>query len=127
MRDRLTGKNINLEKLAEVLKEFFENRKFKVKLEKSSGYRILAVPKRGMDLCDSIEVCIRGKPEDFEITFNTVTDFTSNFIRLGGLTILFGGGLLLRKGLKSQEELDRLEKDFWKFFDAAIATVEQKG
>lgn len=125
MRDRWIGKSINLEELAEFLKQFFEERNFKVMLEKSSDYKILAVPERDSDLCDNIEVCIRGKPEDFEIIFGAATNFATNIIRLGGLTTFLGGGIFLRKGLKSQEELNKLEGDFWKFVDTTIVSLEQ--
>ncbi|MCS7125052.1 MAG: hypothetical protein NZ932_06555 [Candidatus Bathyarchaeota archaeon] len=125
MRDIWQGKNINLEELAEILKQFFEKRNFKVMLEKSSDYRIIAVPKQGSDLCDNIEVSIRGKPSDFEIIFGAATNFAKNLIRLGGLTMFLGGGIFLRKGLASQEELNKLENDFWNFVDTTIASLEQ--
>jgi hypothetical protein len=109
------------------LKQFFEEKKFKVKIEKKpANYKIVSFLKHGSDLCDNIEVHIKGKPDDFTIDFTTATDLTTHFIRLGSLTTLIGGGIILRRGIKSKEELEKLEKEFWNFVDITLPLLEQK-
>lgn len=127
MRDRITGKHINLDVLAELLKGFFDSQKFRVTAEKKTAkFRILALPRSGSDLCDSMEVLIEGGPDDFTVEFGESENYSRKFTLFGSLTSMLGGGAFLKKGLRSQEELDKLENDFWIFFDAKIAAMEKK-
>lgn len=126
MWDRWVGKQVNLNALAELLKKFFEGKPFRVSVENAStGYKIAAYPKLSAGLLDVIEVFVRGKPDDFVIEFVPGSN-TRKSIRSGFLTYLFGGGLLWREGLKSQEELDKLEREFWNFVDMKLPSLEQK-
>lgn len=127
MRDRLTGKQVNLDALVENLKEFFDTGSF-ITIVKSEShmYKIVALPKTGSNLCDSIEVLIEGGPDDFTVQFGESENYSRKFTFFGSLMSMLGGGAFLKKGLRSQEELDKLENDFWVFFDAKIVSLEKK-
>jgi len=127
MRDRLTGKQVNLDALVETLKEFFDPGSFTTIVKSESHkYRIVALPKTGSNLCDRMEVLIEGGPDDFTVEFGESENYSRKFIFFGSLMSILGGGAFLKKGLRSQEELDKLENDFWIFFDAKIAAMEKK-
>ena len=126
MRDHWLGKNVNLDALVELLKQFFEEKKFRVSVENTSKeYKIRAAPKSGSQLVDILEIIVRGEPDDFWVEFGTESDNTKVYKRYGGLAQLCGGGFFLSKGLKSQEEFDRLEREFWNFIDEKLASLEQ--
>lgn len=127
MRDRWVGKNVNLEVLVELLKQFFEEKRFKVVIEKqSTNYRIFAFPTTKHSICDPLEIVVRGEPNDFMVEFGVAAAHTKTITILGGLTYLLGGGYFLRKGLKSQEEINKLERDFWNFIDMKLPSLEGK-
>jgi len=121
MFDRWVGKKVNLKSLSENLVQFFEEKGFSsvLETESSNEYRVIAVPKQPSNIQGSVNVFIRGNSEDFVVEF--VGDSSPRLLRvLGGLSTLFGGGILVLKDLKSQEELERLEREFWSFLDRKI-------
>jgi hypothetical protein len=125
MQDRWIGKGINLKLLSEYLEQFFKSKGFLTIAKKSSEeYTISVAPRRAHNLCENVEVFIRGEPNDFLINF--VSGSRSRlFVRLGGLTTFFGGGILYSRGLKSLDALKKLESDFWKFVDEKISVLSQ--
>jgi hypothetical protein len=115
MEDQWIGKNVNLSVLANYIVEFFEKRKFLIS-RKSSGkeYLIIVVPRPFHGIVEEIYVHIIGDPENFKVKFDA--GFQSDrWIKLGTLTSFFGGGFFTLKGLKSQEALEKLEKEFWEY------------
>lgn len=94
--------------------------------KKPTNYKITASPKSRSNLWDNIEVLVHGEPNDFMVEFGTATDNTRFFTRLGSLTTLFGGGQYLCRGLKSREELERIESDFWNFVDMKLPSLQRE-
>jgi len=77
-------------------------------------HHIIARPRQFHGIVEEINVYIIGEPEDFKVKF--VAGSRSNaWIKLGTITSLLGGGVFLVKGLKSQEALEKLEKEFWDY------------
>lgn len=126
MQDRWVGKGVNLELLSEHLEQFFNSKDFLTNVSKSSdGYKIVAVPKFTNDLCEHVKVFIRGEPNDCLINF-AAGSRSRFFVKVGRLTTFFGGGIFVLRGLKSLEELEKLEREFWKFVDEQIDLLSHK-
>jgi len=125
MLDRWVGTKVDLKLLSENLVQFFEKKGFSsvVDQKSSNEYRVIAVPGRASDILGTVSVSIRGELEGLVIEF--AADSGSGHFRgfLGFFATLFGGGVLVLKDLKSQEELERLEREFWLFVDKKIDSL----
>ncbi|MDH5376310.1 MAG: hypothetical protein OEW95_10955 [Candidatus Bathyarchaeota archaeon] len=120
---RWTAKDANLGLLTENIESFFKSKGFETRKNAlRKGYRISTVPKHVRDVKAGIKVTILGGPHDFMVELSVGE--TSRFSTLLGLsTIPFGGGTLVLRGLKLQEALERLEKEFWVHVEEAIPCV----
>jgi len=120
---RWTAKDANLDLLTENIESFFKSKGFKTKRNVSQqGYKISTVPKHFRDVKAGIKVTILGRPHDFMVELSVGE--TSRFSTMLGLsTIPFGGGTLVLRGLKLQEALQRLEKEFWVYVEDTIPYV----
>jgi hypothetical protein len=125
MEDRWTNKNIDLSMIANRLVQFFEERKF-ASLQESSEreYHITVMPSQYYDIVEEIHVYISGQPNDFTVKFVSGSQ-SRTLVRHGILTTFFGGGRLTLKGLKSQEALEKLEKEFWIYLDKVIWSLDK--
>lgn len=121
MQERWVGKNVDLSLLRERVENFFKDKGFRTTKDWSaSEYTISAKPQQGVGIIGRVTVRILGDPNDFLIEFST-SKHSRSAVRLGFMTTIFGGGSLILRGLKSQEELEKLEKDFWAHVEEAIA------
>lgn len=68
---------------------------------------------------EDITVEILGGANDFAIEFLT-SERAHSSILLGLVSTIIGGGNLILRGVKSQERLEELEKDFWVHIEDAI-------
>jgi hypothetical protein len=127
MKRKWTGLSINLDELAQAIKEFFEARSFFVKNNREvENIKIEAIPKQGVHrILEPIMISISGKPEDFEICF-LAGERSRSMARLGDLTKLFGGGWLFLRGVRSEEELGKLEREFWNYIYPLIEFLSKK-
>jgi len=113
MQERWLEKNVDLNLLSKRLEDFFFRFGFKTRVDTlASGNAIVAViDNKHYDLKEII-VKITGSPNDFLIEFPKGESKLSS-IKFSLLTTFLGGGSLLIKSLKSQEALEKLEKEFW--------------
>jgi hypothetical protein len=127
MKRKWTGLNIDLDELAKAITEFFETRSFFVENNGETGkINIQAFPDRAIHrILESITVLINGKPEDFEICF-LAGERSYSMARFGDLTKLFGGGWLFYRGIRSVEELEKLEREFWDYIYPLIEFLSKK-
>ena len=110
---RWTGKDANLRLLTERIERFFNNNGFKTRRNTlPKGYEISIASHHIRDFKAAIKVKILGVPHDFIVEFSVGTP-SRFFTMLRLSTIPFGGGIFVLRGLKLQEALERLEKDFW--------------
>ena len=127
MIDRWVDKDVDLGLLSEAVKSFFDEKLFRSKAEKRSKdeFCITAILQRvsGTSLAGNVKVTVRGIPDDFEVEF---VAGSGRFAKLGGLVTLLGGGALLLRDLKSSEELERLENEFWLFIDKQVDGLAQR-
>lgn len=120
MEDRWINKGVDLSVLINHLIQFFEKRKFVTSLESSEEeYHIIVAPTQHHDILETIHIYIGGRPDDFKVRFDAGS-LSRALVRRGILTTFLGGGILTLKGLKSQEALEKLEREFWNYLDRVI-------
>ncbi len=120
MRDSWKGKNVNLSVLSERIACFFESKKFATSLQrKNSEFIIVAAPQSFHGISEKIIVSISGNPDDFSINFIGGSRSRSLILH-GSFLSLIGGGFFVLKGLKSLEEIEKLEEQFWIYVDQLI-------
>ena len=120
VEDQYKGKNVNLAILSERIVRFFTEREFTASLhKKGKDYVVVATPKFYHGIAENINVYVSGSPDDFSVKFESGSHSRA-LVRLGNLLALLGGGFLALKGLKSQDELEELENDFWKYVDETV-------
>jgi hypothetical protein len=127
LEDQYKGKNVDLLVLSERIARFFSEKEFTVaKQEKDEKHVIIvAAPKPFHGITDKIEVDIYGTPNDFSVKF--VSGSRSNdLVRYGRWASLIAGGYFLLKGLRSQEELEKLERRFWIYVDETVWYLSEK-
>ncbi|MFQ5999580.1 MAG: hypothetical protein ACE5J6_02255 [Candidatus Bathyarchaeia archaeon] len=113
MRRQWVGKNVDLALLSERLEDFFKSRGFKTrKDELADGYTISVASQNGRYMRGDIDVRIVGNSNDFVIEFFAGERARSSMM-LGFITTILGGGSLILRGLRSQEALEKLEREFW--------------
>jgi hypothetical protein len=121
MQGQWTGKNVDLALLSELIEDFFRGKGFKITKDRiASEYTISARPQRGVGILERVIVRVLGDSNDFLIEFST-SGRSRSAVKLGFITTMFGGGSLVLRGLKSQEALEKIEKDFWIFIEGTIA------
>jgi len=124
MLRRWTEKSVDLGSLSNYIDDFFKSRGFSTKRNESGNERaILLRPKySAIKLEAPINVRITGNSDDFTIDIKA-SELTTRSIRVGMLTKSIGGGYFLLKGLKMQEELEKLEKEFWIYIENKVTQL----
>jgi len=120
---RWTAKDANLDLLTEKIESFFKSKGFKTKKNAlPNGTRIATAPKHVRDVKAGIQVAILEGPHELMVELSVGE--TSRFSTMLGLsTILFGGGTLVLRGLRLQEAMERLEKEFWVYVEETIPYI----
>ena len=120
MRRRWVGKDFSIGRLQDLVEDFFQSRGFNTRMEESSRRCMFsALPPKGSVIRETINIEISIGPDSLEIDFIAGRK-TNSSIKLGMLTTLLGGGGILLRGLRSQEAVDRLENDFWRYLNEKI-------
>jgi len=114
------GRNIDLALLSERIENFFKDKRFKTRKDWSAPECVIsAKPRHGVGILGRVIVRVLGNSNDFVIELSA-SDHSRSAVKLGFITSMFGGGSLVLRGLKSQEELEKLEKDFWIYMEEAV-------
>lgn len=117
---RWVGKNVDLKLLSEYAGNFFEDKGFKTRIADSdSEYKIILGSQHALERHENVDIRILGNPNDFVVEFSADRRARSAIL-LGHVTTLIGGGSLLLRGLKSLEELRKLEKQFWVYIEDCV-------
>lgn len=87
---------------------------------------ILAIPKPVHEIAEKLQVFLQGEPKDFRVRF-IAGSHSRSLVRYGTFASLFGGGFLVPKGLKSLEQIEKMEKEFWIFVDEAVSVLSGSG
>jgi hypothetical protein len=117
--------NVNLSNLLQKMIQFFESKEFKnvTALETESGYQMIAGDSKHYKMENDVSVTIEGKPDDFTISLTSCKEerrFTLPLV----LTQMFGGGYFLLKNFRSEEAMQKLERDFGQKIDNMIAQAQ---
>lgn len=115
-------RNVDLALLTDSIENFFKQKNFEVvKEEKKKSYRIFAVYSPYFEINDCINVTIEGKTDEITIKFelNAEKEKTSYLPTM--LVAMLGGGYFLSQQFKVEEDLMRLEKEFWRYAENAIS------
>ncbi len=121
MQRRWVGKNVDLLLLIEYVESFFKDKGFKTSKDGlTSECSIKAKPQKRNSILEPVIIGVSGTSDDFLIEFSTGGRSRST-VRFGFVTTMFGGGSLILRGLKSQEALEKLEREFWVYIEEAIA------
>lgn len=126
MQRRWTGKNVDLDSLSTSLEDFLKSRQVVTQKSESAGERkILLQPNYStIKLKEPVSVRIAGEPDDFIVDLRA-SELVTRQVRIGMLTKPIGGGHYLLRSLKLQEELEKLEKEFWIFVEDKVAQLSQ--
>jgi len=120
MQENWKGKNIDLRTMSERIALFFSEKAFSTTVnQKEAMTAIIAVPKSFHGIDERIEVEVWGKPEDFSVKFTSGT-LSRALVRFGSFASLITGGYFVLRGLKSQEEIEKLERKFWIYVDETV-------
>jgi hypothetical protein len=120
VEDQWQGKNVDLSLLSEKVTQFFNEKQFATTTHiGKDGCVVTAFPRSFHGISEEINVHILGSPDDFSVKF-VAGSHSRNLVRYGTILSLFGGGFLVPRGLKSLEEIEKLEKKFWVYLDETI-------
>lgn len=123
MYKQWAGKNVDLTLLKDCVVNFFRDKGFENRsIEEETKYVIIGRPKTTHGNLEDVTVRICGKSDNFTVEF-IAGEKAHSSILLGFLTSLFGGGSFVLKGAKSQEELTKLEGDFWLYVEEKVACL----
>jgi hypothetical protein len=122
MKTQWIGKQLDLILLSKFVESFFARKGFKtIKEQVSTRFKLLAVSHHtegGL----AVEVSISGCPEDFTIEF-AEKGYSQSFTKAGLITLPFGGGAFFLRGLKVQENLRKLESEFWMCAEETVGNL----
>ena len=105
--------NVNLSKLVQKIIQFFELNEFSnvTALQTEKGYQVIAGDSKRYKMESDVSVTIEGKPDDFTINLTSLKVEKKSSLPLI-LTQMFGGGYFLLKNFRSEETLQKLDRDF---------------
>lgn len=122
METQWTGKNVDLALFSRNVAEFLKVKGYKtVSRELGNEHRISATM-RGKGAFTGVLVRVYGEPDDFVVEIDVAKEARLSKV-LGSITALFGGGSLTLRGLKSEEALQELEKEFWLFAEETVTRL----
>jgi hypothetical protein len=122
VRKNWSNKNVDLNVLTEQLGDFLKTCDFEaVKGQTEKGYQIFAQNSPRYKFGGYFSVTIEGTPQEFSIDLelcgkNSKRKIPSRIMS----TALLGGGYLISRAFKAQDEWMRFEKDFWEQVDRVI-------
>lgn len=114
------GKNVDLPSLSDCIVRFFAERGFSTSLQKKDNeYLVVAAPQSFHDIAEKIRIHVLGSPDDFSVKL-VAGSHSRALVRYGTFFSLVGTGFLVPKGLKSIEEIEKLEKEFRIYVDNTV-------
>jgi hypothetical protein len=124
MQRRWTRQNVDLDSLSVSIEDFFKSQHFVTKKSESAGERkiLLQSTYSRVKLEEPVSVRITGDPNDFVIDLKA-SELTTHPVRMGMLTKSLGGGYYLLRSLKLQEELQKMEKEFWIYVENRVTQL----
>ena len=105
--------NVNLSDLVQKTIQFFESNEFSnvTALKTETGYQVIAGDSKRYKMENDVSVTVEGKPDDFTVSLASCREEKKHGLPLI-LTSMFGGGYFLLKNFRSEEAMQKLERDF---------------
>lgn len=123
MQAAWVGKNVDLALLSVYVEDFLRTNGFRVRKDESPRKCIIFGTKKSpRGLSVDVTVNIVGDSNDFVVELLAGERMRSS-IKLGFLTTVIGGGPFFLRALKSQEALEKLEKEFWPYIEETITRL----
>ncbi len=123
MRKHWIRKNVDLSSVSELVEGFFKDRGFKAKAKLSGDeYIVFWEFPRAKGMGQVLRVTVYGSPQDFWIDFPG-SEIAHRSILQGFALTLFGGGGLILRGLKVQEALEEIEREFWAYIEDRVSRL----
>lgn len=114
--------NVSLQRLARMIESFYSQKKLKVKeAALKDGYSIRVILAE-LRLSGVMNIIIRGRPDDFTIE-TEATEHQDGTVKVGLMTTIFGGGSLVLGSIRTREELEKLEREFWDTIEEWIRSL----
>jgi hypothetical protein len=112
MEKQWKNHSVSLQRLARMIGNFYLQRNLKVEeTAVTNGYSIRVILAE-LRVSGVMTIIIRGTPDDFTIE-TRATEHQDGTVKVGLMTTIFGGGSLVLGSIKSREELEKLEREFW--------------
>jgi len=124
MEKRWVNRKVDLKLLTDRIGDFFKKWDFEaIKGEIATGYQIFAGNSPYFSMKKYVSVTIEGKPNDFIVKLEFCNDKKKRFFIPVLLSTMFLGGYLLSKRLKTNENMIKLEKEFWRHVENAVLSL----
>lgn len=127
MRYEWQTQRISLDILNQKVKEFFKEKGFTTKTyfptDERTHIKISATPTKNAETRERINIEVQKTPDGIAIEF-TPMEKTEKTIKMGILSSFFIGGSLLLRGVKSKENLEALQREFWARIQKAISDLQ---
>jgi hypothetical protein len=118
----IKNKKISAENVAGRLKEFFKEQNFETKTDNSNGnIYIVAHQNSANRRSRKVKVIISKNPNGLTVKFEAATISPFKLPMYVSLIPLFGGGMLLKKELESNEFYQKLEEQFCRKLDEIVS------
>jgi hypothetical protein len=118
-------RNVDLALLTDSIENFFKQKDFEVvKEENEKSYQIFAVYSPYFKISGCISVTIEGKTDEITIKFELTAGKEKTSYLPSMLVTMLGGGYFLLQQFKVEEDLIRLEKEFWRYAENAVSFLD---
>jgi len=122
MEKRWQDHGVNLQLLAQMVKNHFVQRNLKIEetvLEDGYSVSVIIPQLRASGV---MRVIIRGRPEDFMVE-TRATEEQDKAIKVGLMTSIFGGGSLVLRNIKVREQMEKMEREFWGTIEEMVRSL----
>jgi len=121
MEKQWKNHNVSLQQLAQTIEGSYSRRNLKIKeTVLKDGYSIRVILAK-LRASGTMSIIMRGTPDDF--TIETKRERADDAVKVGLMTTIFGGGSIILSSIKSREELEKLEREFWGTIEEVISRL----
>ena len=121
MQKQWRNHNVNLKFLAQTIQNnYAQKRGLETKTQTTQNNWQIKVIFTDPRKPGTMNINITGTPNNFTVE-TRATEIEDETVKIGLATSLFGGGYIVYSSVKTREELEKLEKEFWATIEETIA------